>query len=442
MSSSKPKGIPVSELFDNLVVEYRSGGPPHSVLFQTALKVCAEDSRRVQRGEPPSSLRALAQRAHSLIKDAYPNSAPASVTAGALQGAAEPAPVRFAGRPPSSSPFDADSTPAPAAPAAASPGAPQPEQVFPNPDTAPRLPASLPPGMRPAPGPPASEPAGAKPTVPTPSPAAPEDGPFDHTPAPIAAASVPTFLTLEDPPAEEKPRPRPPVPVPPQPSLTFEDIMPAENAFGQAEEPASERRGLPMIGRIATIAIALLAAVVAVVILWPGVARKQPVATRIVESFPAPTPTVPAADLAAALRVPAEPTATAVPATPPPTPTQKPAEPRVSPAAPRPRRAAPAEVDGGIETMRSPDWSGRPAVFVVHFSSYRSHENATADASRLARELGRPAHAVVVDLGERGTWYRVVVGEFATAADARAFRAEIAPRRPGEVSSVYRLAAP
>jgi hypothetical protein len=229
--------------------------------------------------------------------------------------------------------------------------------------------------------------------------------------------------------------------MPTLPKVSFEELLPAENLSEPQEVLPGEPRGLPLMSRIAMVALAVLAAAVAVVILWPGVSRRQPVSPRIVESFPAPTPTVPQADLAAALRTPATPTALIAanpPAPPPPAATETPA-----PAAtPRPRRPAPAEADGGVETMRSPDWAGHEPVFVVHFSSYRSRGNATSDAARLARELGRPAHAVTVDLGEKGTWYRVVVGEFATAGEARDFRTEIAVRRPGEVSGVYRLSAP
>jgi hypothetical protein len=79
---------------------------------------------------------------------------------------------------------------------------------------------------------------------------------------------------------------------------------------------------------------------------------------------------------------------------------------------------------------------------VVHFASYRSRLNATADAARLGRETGRPARALLIDLGEKGTWYRVVVGDFATADEARAFRAEVAVRKTSDVGAVYRLAAP
>ena len=430
MSSNKPKGIPVSEVFDNLVVEYRTGGPPHSVLFQTALRVCAEDSKRVQRGEPPSALRALVQRAHVLIKEAYPSSAPASLAAGAAQAQAESVPVRFAGRPPSTTPFEVDEEAASAAPGAA----------HPTPGTAPSTSAADPFRPVPALGTAAPGASAARPASPAPTSGPTGESPFDNAPEPNAPPPLPTFLTLDDAPAARAPRPV--SPVPPPPGTTFEEILPAEEPVAATSEPASPRRGGRVLGRIAMVGIALLAAAVAVVILWPGVARRQTVAPRIVESFPAPTPTVPAADLAAALRAPARTPPPAISPTPAPAaaPTSKPAEPRA--AAPTPRRPVPAEADAGVETMRSPDWSGRSAVYVVHFSSYRSHANAVADAARLASELGRPAHAVVVELGEKGTWYRVVVGEFATPGEARAFRAEVAARRPGEVSSVFRLAAP
>ena len=41
----------------------------------------------------------------------------------------------------------------------------------------------------------------------------------------------------------------------------------------------------------------------------------------------------------------------------------------------------------------------------------------------MAKETGLPARAAAVDLGERGTWYRTVVGEFRTAEEALGVRA-------------------
>lgn len=92
--------------------------------------------------------------------------------------------------------------------------------------------------------------------------------------------------------------------------------------------------------------------------------------------------------------------------------------------------------------MRSPDWAGHDPVFVIHLASYRSRENASADAARLSRELGRPAYALVVKLQQSGTWYRVVLGDFQTADQARAFRADLAARGTRDVDGVYRLVAP
>ena len=253
---------------------------------------------------------------------------------------------------------------------------------------------------------------------------------------------TPALVTPEAPSLPEPAKQERTAPSPQQPQSSFEDLFVAEAEAEPQEELIADHRGLQIIGRIAAVALALLAAAVVVVILWPGVTPSKPATPRIVESFPAPSPTATPGELAAALRVPPQPTAAAVLAAPAPSAAPRPTEPLVSAAPPHPRRPAPVEVEAGVETMRSSDWAGRQAVFVVHFSSYRSRENANADAARLGAEFGHPAHALVVDLGEKGTWYRVVVGDFATADDARAFRAEIAARKTHETGGVYRLSAP
>jgi len=102
-------------------------------------------------------------------------------------------------------------------------------------------------------------------------------------------------------------------------------------------------------------------------------------------------------------------------------------------AATKPAEAAP---------LRTRDWSGKVPVFVVHISSFRAREKARAEAIRLAARFETVGRAVVVDLGEKGIWYRVVLGEFATSAQARHFADEIAPKVPGGVGGVYRVEGP
>lgn len=50
---------------------------------------------------------------------------------------------------------------------------------------------------------------------------------------------------------------------------------------------------------------------------------------------------------------------------------------------------------------------------------------AEADARRLGAELALPARVLAVDLGAKGVWYRVVVGEAGSAAEASALRARL-----------------
>jgi cell division protein FtsN len=89
-------------------------------------------------------------------------------------------------------------------------------------------------------------------------------------------------------------------------------------------------------------------------------------------------------------------------------------------------------------TLVTPDWTGTP-VHVVHFSSFTDKARAERHAASLAKELGLPARAVQVDLGARGIWYRTVVGEFASAAEALTFRKDLLDRKTQGVGLVYRM---
>lgn len=92
--------------------------------------------------------------------------------------------------------------------------------------------------------------------------------------------------------------------------------------------------------------------------------------------------------------------------------------------------------------LASPDWSGKPSTYVIHFTSYRERSNAEKDAARLSKELGHPGHAVQVDLGAKGIWYRSLVGDFATAEEAQSYRGELAARKTPSLGFVYHLVSP
>jgi hypothetical protein len=121
--------------------------------------------------------------------------------------------------------------------------------------------------------------------------------------------------------------------------------------------------------------------------------------------------------------------------------------------APPPAKAAPAPAKqvaagpasgapvpkGRAAVLLTPDWAGKPDVFVIHFSSHKDRESAAKEAKKLGAALGRPARAVEVDLGEKGIWYRVVLGEFADADSARAFRADLEAKKTPNMGFVYEM---
>ena len=126
---------------------------------------------------------------------------------------------------------------------------------------------------------------------------------------------------------------------------------------------------------------------------------------------------------------------------------------RPSPAPARPVTASEPSRNTSLETpsskgsaragaLASPDWAGKPAVYVVHFTSYKDRANAEKDAARLAQEFGRTGHAVSIDLGSKGVWYRAVLGDFGSAAEAQDFRDELALKKTPRLGLVYHLVAP
>lgn len=102
-------------------------------------------------------------------------------------------------------------------------------------------------------------------------------------------------------------------------------------------------------------------------------------------------------------------------------------------------KPGPAVQKGKAALLLTPDWAGKPAIFVIHFSSTKDRESAAKDAVRLAAALGAPARAVEVDLGDKGVWYRVVVGEFPDVDAARAFRAGLEAKKTPGMGFVYEM---
>lgn len=87
--------------------------------------------------------------------------------------------------------------------------------------------------------------------------------------------------------------------------------------------------------------------------------------------------------------------------------------------------------------MPSPDWVGRAPIYAVHFSSYRQRNQAERDASRVGRQYGRPVYTARVTIPGRGDFYRVVLGDFESAAAARSFRSELIAAGNAGVAGVY-----
>ena len=109
-------------------------------------------------------------------------------------------------------------------------------------------------------------------------------------------------------------------------------------------------------------------------------------------------------------------------------------------ATPAPKAAAPRSVPKGkAAPLVTPDWAGKPVVYVVHFSSHKDRPSAEKEAKRLAAQLGKPGRAVEVDLGNKGVWYRVVIGEFGSVEDARAYRADLEAKKTPGLGFVYEM---
>jgi hypothetical protein len=101
--------------------------------------------------------------------------------------------------------------------------------------------------------------------------------------------------------------------------------------------------------------------------------------------------------------------------------------------------SGPAIPKGRAAVLLTPDWAGKPVVYVLHFSSTKDRESAAKEAQKLGAALGAPGRAVEVDLGEKGIWYRVVIGEFKDVDAARAFRADLEAKKTPGMGFVYEM---
>jgi hypothetical protein len=324
----------VSEVLDELLAEYGSETARRSILFQAALQVCAEESRRVKQGEPPAPLEVLAERARAIL-DA-----------------------------PQASPPDE-----------------------------------------------------------------PEAAPSVEVPA----------IEMPSPPPIEEPAELPPDEVPLE---SMGDLFVDEEI---GEMGTGKRRRLPLVLVLAVVGLLAVVGGTFYVYWNSETGGSTGSSSRIVESFPAPQGTAaetsqPADQTSQAAAV--VPTANAPMPTTPPAPALEanrdlpvPVEPQIPAAL---ERAASSQ---GAAIMVSPDWEGRAPIFVIHFSSFRERFKAQRDAVAIGKRYGRPAYVARVTLPS-GVWYRVVLGDFTSAEDARAFHDELAARHTSDLGGVYRITGP
>ena len=458
----------VSEVLERLSAEFGHDLAQRPVLFQAALRVCAEESRRAKRGLPVAPLEVMVERARDLLLsprgqadlEAARSSAPPS---GALDPLVRPQEVAASPAPPGG----------PAAPLGEA--AAIREDVPVSPQEPPTSPESFPPFL--------GTPARAL-DVPGRSASAPPPSPVDVTAESLDASPI----TLTPPEAEAEflqeldlaalPRPinspapdeREPEPVEVRPvAATPDEVVPlADQPLEDGSVIAEEAVAEPS-ARKRWLAVALaLTAVVALISV--GVRLSN----RLTPSAPKPTAaaknTTPTAPPARPASEPVAATPTQTPAPAPATASMKPTEatPAPPPAVaapestaaktppkgattaktaptrtkPAPSTAAPVAKPpaGWAQSMVSPDWSGKAGNYVVHFSSFQEKRSAEVEARKVATRFGRPAYAAGVEIEGRGTWYRVVVGDFASAADARAFREEQLANKVN-VGAVYFLTA-
>jgi cell division protein FtsN len=141
------------------------------------------------------------------------------------------------------------------------------------------------------------------------------------------------------------------------------------------------------------------------------------------------------------------PTAAAPAAAPAPAPTAAPRAPAAKvPPQPAPVLAAtpagaavPRSRDGLVVTR---DRAGQPQVFAIHFTSYKDRASAERDLKRVEAMVGMKGFVAEVDLGEKGVWPRVMIGAFATSAEAKSVRDDLAAKGTRDMGWVYRVVGP
>lgn len=76
--------------------------------------------------------------------------------------------------------------------------------------------------------------------------------------------------------------------------------------------------------------------------------------------------------------------------------------------------------------------SGFKVMYAVQLYSFKDKTRADAMLKAL-KDQGKDAYIQMSDLGDKGTWYRVRVGSFATAEEAKALLAEIGKEHKGSI---------
>ncbi len=290
--------------------------------------------------------------------------------------------------------------------------APAPRLEPPTPRFEPPAPRFEPPRSRVEPSAPRPEP---EPRFETPPPPFEEPGPRFEPPAPRWQAPA----------ARVEPRVKSMPEMPPLASVVGEQTEPVEPemrefSFKAAEAPEPPKKS----GRTGWIAAVVVVLAVAAGLVW--VVRTF-LSGDVVKKVEAPPP-APA---------PAKKHVEAAPVPPPAANTA--AAPAKATPAPKAAGAPVAVPKGKAAPLVTPDWSGKPTVYVVHFSSHKDRPSAEKEARRLAGELGKPGRAVEVDLGDKGVWYRVVIGEFANVDEARAWRADLEAKKTPGLGFVYEM---
>lgn len=121
---------------------------------------------------------------------------------------------------------------------------------------------------------------------------------------------------------------------------------------------------------------------------------------------------------------------------------QNPGGPTASPASVGPpppsapiQKIAYAQPGSGADDIRNKGFFG------LHVSSWRDHEWAFSHCATL-REQGFDTWINQVDLGEKGIWYRVLVGNFATIDEAKAGRPDVLAVLDLDRATIYRKVVP